>query len=60
MGEFSEITAGLDPITQSDFGMIVTVRLPALDLAQSRSLLRDGAPVKLRALKDWRLPNWLP
>ncbi|MEM6595469.1 MAG: HlyD family efflux transporter periplasmic adaptor subunit [Pseudomonadota bacterium] len=59
MGEISEIKAGLDPITQSDFGMIVTVSLPALDLAQSRSLLRDGAPVKLRALKDWRLPNWL-
>ncbi|MEM7471177.1 MAG: HlyD family efflux transporter periplasmic adaptor subunit [Pseudomonadota bacterium] len=58
-GEISEITAGMDPITQSDFGMIVTVNLLELDLVQTRTLLRDGAPVKLRALKDWRLPSWL-
>lgn len=57
-GTISDITAGVDPITENGFGMIVTLTLPQMSLAESRDVLREGAPVKARALKEWRLAGW--
>ncbi len=52
-GTISNITAGVDPDTDNGFGMIVSIALPEFDLAASRQRLRQNAPVKVRALKDW-------
>lgn len=53
-GVISEVRAGIDPDTDNGFGMIVSVALPEFDLTESRKALRENAPVKVRALKDWR------
>lgn len=53
-GVIEDITAGVDPTTDNGFGMIVSVRLLGFDLDSSRTALRPDAPVRVRALKDWR------
>ena len=58
--EISDISAGIDPITDAGFGMIVEVGLPSMDMQASRSELPAAAPVKARALKSWFRPSWWP
>lgn len=59
IGEISDITAGIDPVTDAGFGMIVRVSIPSLDADTSRNALPAAAPVKARALKSWyKLDGW--
>ena len=57
-GVVRDVSAGADPERPGVYGLLLTVE-PA-DWAQAEGLLRPGAPVKLRLLRDWsRLDGWL-
>ncbi len=58
--EISNITAGIDPVTDAGFGMIYEVGFPEMDRQSSRHELPYEAPDKARALKSWLRPNWWP
>ncbi|WP_158968164.1 HlyD family secretion protein [Chachezhania sediminis] len=51
-GEVVNLTTGENPTRQGEFGIIVTVAVDGMDVAETRETLRPGAPVALNAEKQ--------
>jgi hypothetical protein len=52
-GRIAALEGGIDPALSAEFGMLVTVAFPEMDMAATRARLPHLMPVRLRARRDW-------